>query len=152
MILYELEHKGYINQKGTIFLVETDQLIEGVSFFFAEEERKFWSKLKLGDELKFRYDISPKFGTCALLSHVNNEDVSTRRILIHGANEDGKCTCANSANCLVPIKTELIKSVEKIRGRIPLDGYTKSWVRMQFERGYKRVVKMSEIKRVMDEN
>lgn len=145
MLLYKLSNKGYINQKGNLFLIETPNLIEGVSTFFAEEEKPFWSQIKSGDEIQFIFDNSPKFGRCLLISRVNEEEVGHRRILVHGANENGICTAANSANCLVPLKMGINEAFDAIKQVRPLLGYTKSWVQTQFEPTFAVEIKVEGI-------
>lgn len=77
------------------------------NYYFISERLTFWSNLNVGDIISFGDTWSNKFKHCALVTYVTKgdkiENVGSRRILIHGSNEDGKVTCANSDNCLIPL-------------------------------------------------
>lgn len=81
-------------------------------FYYCREIIPFWSIL-LGfkSSIHFKRDKSPSKGDSLLIDKVTIQnsteirctDVSHRRILMHRANNNGKCVEVQSENCLIPL-------------------------------------------------
>lgn len=84
--------------------------------YVAFEEKPFYSMLSEGAKLTFKRSSSLKFGLCMCITEVEysdgrTEQIEERRILIHGSNENGLVTAANSANCLIPVKEGFLEEI-----------------------------------------
>lgn len=101
--------KDPVDQKEEkVFFLE-GSITELSNYYFMSERLAFWSTLKINDVITLTSTWSNKFKYCALVSYIETEgnviNVGNRRILIHGSNENGVTTCANSDNCLIPLRS-----------------------------------------------
>lgn len=75
-------------------------------FFFAEEEKDFWSMFAKA-RIEIKREVHSKYGKCYRFNLLDLGDglvssISSRGILIHRPNNTGDCYLAHSSNCLIP--------------------------------------------------